>query len=277
MLTPTLLVAGAAVAFAADPGANLLDRSLSWRVVNDTVMGGVSQGAVSTRGGAVEFAGELSLDNNGGFASVRTARADLDLAQASGLSVTVRGDGRTWWLTLGTRDRPLGAGSYRVALPTRADEETTLDVAFADFRYTAYGRPVRGAPPLDAVADRIESLGVLLSDKQPGPFRIRLLEVRPLAGPPAAEPAPAGDPREALERSLSAAIRLGVPAFNGGDPGRCRAHYQTAVESALLLGSEALRPSEVQDLMRALQRSASLSDTDAAWELREAMDRILVR
>ncbi len=279
MFPPPLFVAGTAAVLAAAPAEDLLARPLSWRVVNDTVMGGVSKGAVALEGGQVVFAGQLSLDNNGGFASVRSTRSSLGLSDATGLAVTVRGDGRTWWLTLGTQDRPLGAGSYRAPLPTRAGEETTVELAFADFRYTAYGRPVRGAPPLAAAPERIDSLGVLLSDKQPGPFRIALVAVQPLAGkqPLVSEPSVPQAQREALVQSLSAALRLGVPAFNAGNPGRCRAHYQTAVESALLLGADALRPSERQDLVRALQRSEALNDTDAAWELREAMDRILLR
>jgi hypothetical protein len=45
-----------------------------WQAVNDGVMGGVSDGRFKiTDAGTLEFSGTLSLENNGGFASVRTS------------------------------------------------------------------------------------------------------------------------------------------------------------------------------------------------------------
>ena len=56
----------------AEFGAGEADR-LEWRIVNDGVMGGLSKGNISfTDGGTMVFKGNLSLENNGGFSSVRT-------------------------------------------------------------------------------------------------------------------------------------------------------------------------------------------------------------
>jgi hypothetical protein len=52
-----------------------------WFVVSDGVMGGVFSSSMEvTSGGTGVFAGRLSLENNGGFASVRTAPASGDLS-----------------------------------------------------------------------------------------------------------------------------------------------------------------------------------------------------
>jgi hypothetical protein len=54
---------------------------IEWYVVNDGVMGGVSQGRLERTGeDTVIFAGVLSLENFGGFASVR---ADIGLRDLS--------------------------------------------------------------------------------------------------------------------------------------------------------------------------------------------------
>lgn len=46
---------------------------VSWTVVDDRVMGGVSRSRIEDSGdGTLRFAGVMSLANNGGFASVRT-------------------------------------------------------------------------------------------------------------------------------------------------------------------------------------------------------------
>lgn len=51
-----------------------------WQAVNDGVMGGVSDGRFKiTADGTLEFFGTLSLENNGGFASVRTRPMELEV------------------------------------------------------------------------------------------------------------------------------------------------------------------------------------------------------
>ena len=43
-----------------------------WQIVNDEVMGGVSAGEFRLAKGVAVFSGHISLENNGGFASVRS-------------------------------------------------------------------------------------------------------------------------------------------------------------------------------------------------------------
>ena len=156
---------------------------LEWRVVNDGVMGGVSTGQVTVEEEVVSFRGELSLDNNGGFVSIRTTPQDLELGGVRALRVTVQGDGRVWDLTLRRSDVPIRAGSYRVKVATAADP-VTVEVPLSAFRPTSFGRPVDGAPALDAASDRIDSVGFLLADKQPGSFRLDVLAIEPIDGSP---------------------------------------------------------------------------------------------
>jgi len=67
------------------------DSIRSWKSVNDGVMGGVSEGGFKrTDSNTLLFSGTLSLENNGGFASIRTEPRAMDL---TGLSVRSRGEG----------------------------------------------------------------------------------------------------------------------------------------------------------------------------------------
>ncbi len=54
----------------------------SWDAVNDGVMGGRSSGKPVVESGELVFRGELSLANNGGFASVRSVGRDFNLSSA---------------------------------------------------------------------------------------------------------------------------------------------------------------------------------------------------
>ena len=147
-----------------------------WQAVNDGVMGGVSDGRFTiTDEKTLEFSGTLSLENNGGFASVRTKPTDLDIEAGDTLVVRVKGDGREYVLNIYTKSRRM-AFSYRAPLPTTKDEWTEVRVPLEDFIPTAFGRRVQGMGPVGP--DQINGLGFMLSDKKPGKFRMQVESVK---------------------------------------------------------------------------------------------------
>jgi NADH dehydrogenase [ubiquinone] 1 alpha subcomplex assembly factor 1 len=148
------------------------DAAQKWQVVNDGVMGGVSDGRFRiTPDKTLEFFGTLSLENNGGFASVRTKPTDLDIQAGDTLVVRVKGDGREYVLNIYTKSRRM-AFSYRAPLPTTKDEWKEVRVPLADFIPTAFGRRVQGMAPVEP--DQINGLGFMLSDKKPGTFQMHV-------------------------------------------------------------------------------------------------------
>jgi len=162
---------------------NLIDFSESdhseWYAINDDVMGGVSQSAIRrTKQGTGLFSGELSTENNGGFASVRTVWGRHDLSAYAGLEIRVRGDGRTYQLRLRTDDSVDGV-AYRAQFETLDAEWTTIRVPFSQFLPTFRGRILSDVPPLDT--SRIEQVAFMLADKTPGPFSLEIDFVRTIA------------------------------------------------------------------------------------------------
>jgi hypothetical protein len=82
------------------------DAAQKWQAVNDNVMGGVSDGRFRiTSDKTLEFSGRLSLENNGGFASLRTKPAELEINAGDTIVVRVKGDGREYVLNLYTKSR----------------------------------------------------------------------------------------------------------------------------------------------------------------------------
>lgn len=152
------------------------DAAKTWQAVNDGVMGGVSDGRFRiTADQTMEFFGTLSLENNGGFASVRTRPADLGLESAVTVVVRVRGDGREYVLNLYTKNRRT-AFSYRAPLPTTKGEWTEVRVPLVDFVPTSFGRQVQGMGPVEP--GQINGLGFMLSDKKPGPFWLEIESIK---------------------------------------------------------------------------------------------------
>jgi NADH dehydrogenase [ubiquinone] 1 alpha subcomplex assembly factor 1 len=148
------------------------EAAVKWQAVNDGVMGGVSDGRFKiTPDKTLEFFGTLSLENNGGFASVRTTPTELNIEAGDTLVVRVRGDGREYVVNIYTKSRRM-AFSYRAPLPTRKDEWAEVKIPLVDFIPTAFGRRVQGMGPVEP--DQINGLGFMLSDKKPGTFAMQV-------------------------------------------------------------------------------------------------------
>ena len=143
-----------------------------WYIVNDGVMGGRSSSRLRAgENGVAVFAGNLSLENNGGFASVRTAVPEGALTGASRVLLRVRGDGKRYQLRLRPGRRMDGV-AFGAGFETTAGEWTTVAVPLEAFQATYRGYRPRGVGPLDP--SRIGQIGIMLSDKQEGPFRLEI-------------------------------------------------------------------------------------------------------
>lgn len=68
-----------------------------WRIVDDVVMGGRSQGTFSlSEEGHGLFSGNVSLENYGGFSSVRKRVSDIDIQGHSVFVLRLKGDGKKY-------------------------------------------------------------------------------------------------------------------------------------------------------------------------------------
>lgn len=156
------------------------DAADSWQAVNDGVMGGVSDGRFRiTQRQTLEFYGTLSLENNGGFTSVRSLPRTLGLQTGDTLVARLRGDGREYQLNLYT-SRRMTAFSYRAPVKTRAGEWIEVAVPLDRFEATSFGQVLRRAGPVDPPS--VTSIGFLLAEKTPGPFALEVAWINVVTG-----------------------------------------------------------------------------------------------
>ena len=152
------------------------DPAKQWQTVNDGVMGGVSEGKFKiTDTKTMEFFGTLSLENNGGFASVRTKAKKLSLEKGDSLVAKVRGDGRQYMLNLYPNKQRM-AYSYRATVQTKKDEWIEVKVPLDKFEATSFGRIVKNAGLVKP--EQVNSLGFMLSDKRAGPFKMEIESIQ---------------------------------------------------------------------------------------------------
>jgi len=147
----------------------------AWQVVNDDVMGGVSASGFHLTNGVALFRGKVSLDNNGGFASVRSLPAHHDLAGCDTFLVRVRGDGRSYKFTART-ERSFDSAIYQTVFTTKEGQWEEHRLPFKQFVATFRGRVLSSEPPLDAA--KVTSVGFLISDKQDGPFQLEVAWIK---------------------------------------------------------------------------------------------------
>jgi len=144
----------------------------AWFAVNDGVMGGISRGGATLIDGSLHFRGVLSLENNGGFSSIRSGGPTRDLSAAKAIVLRVKGDGRTYRLQLATNaEFRRSRISYQVEFPTKRGEWTEVTVPLASLVPQFRGQKLSG-PPLDRT--RIEEIGLSLSDGNPGAFALEV-------------------------------------------------------------------------------------------------------
>lgn len=139
----------------------------NWQNIDDPVMGGVSSSRITQGESFAVFAGRLSLENNGGFASVRGRVVPADLTSFEKLVARVRGDGKIYVCQLRTRD-----AVYWLRFETRAGGWQEFALPFAEFVPTYFGVPRPNSTPLNPAA--IGEYGFLIADKQEGPFSLEV-------------------------------------------------------------------------------------------------------
>lgn len=141
----------------------------AWRVVNDGVMGGRSQSrfSINEKGHGL-FEGNVSLANNGGFASVRYGFETMDVAPYSKVSIRLKGDGKAYQFRIKASNEQ--RYSYIANFTTSGEWETvTVDFStmYPAFRGRRLDIPNHSGSTLSEIA-------FLIGNKKEEPFALEI-------------------------------------------------------------------------------------------------------
>ena len=148
---------------------------VGWSTQNDTVMGGVSRSTATWDSGQLVFAGDLSLDNNGGFTSL-ISPVDMSIGTAlidgQAIVVTAEGDGKTYLLQLRLADNT----RFIQRFTTQPNELDTYVLPLKEFEAVDWRLSViPNAEPMDV--SKIGQISIYLLDKQTGTFRLAISSI----------------------------------------------------------------------------------------------------
>jgi len=143
--------------------------------IDDRVMGGRSTSRLRhDPAGHAVFEGEVSLEDGGGFASVRSRPLALGDAHAVTCLIEALGDGKRYKLNLRTDDLFDGV-TYQATFEPVPGQWTLLRLPLVSFVPTWRGRPVDGASALRP--QRLRQLGLAIGDRQAGTFALALRSI----------------------------------------------------------------------------------------------------
>jgi len=141
-----------------------------WHAIDDRVMGGVSSSGMRwDPAGFGVFTGTVSLQNNGGFASVRLVTQALAALGVGGYRLKVCGDGKRYKLNLRT-DGAFDGVNYQAEFAPPAGQWCQIQLPVDAFVPSFRGRPVPDAPPLDPA--RVCQVGLMIAARQAGNFSL---------------------------------------------------------------------------------------------------------
>ncbi len=145
----------------------------NWRITNDGVMGGKSEGRFVFKQGKGIFFGDISLDNNGGFSSVFKEIEPL-VEDLKTVTIDIEGDGLTYQLRM-----VVNLNGYRLAykhkVKTVAGQRDKFTFTLADFQASFRGRSIDNAPILKS--EDIREVGFLVTRKTAGAFSLSVFSL----------------------------------------------------------------------------------------------------
>jgi len=149
--------------------------TLGWRIVNDVVMGGLSESRFEIlEESRACFSGIVSLANGGGFASVKSEPHNFDLSSYQGVILKLRGDGKRYSFRIRTSAH-INEAAYEAPFNTPANEWTEVVIPLDSFKPVFRGRVLNDFPPLDK--RRIVQFGFMIKERQEGAFRLEIAEI----------------------------------------------------------------------------------------------------
>ena len=149
----------------------------SWRIVNDGVMGGISDSQIAwnEKDETLIFSGNVSLENNGGFASIRTVPQKFDATDFSKVKIRVKGDGKIYKLRLRNSNQFDGI-VFSKNFETQKDKWVEIEMNVEDFQPTFRGRIYPKYGQLNP--NELQQVGFLIADKQVGKFHLEIDWIR---------------------------------------------------------------------------------------------------
>ena len=146
----------------------------NWNIVNDDVMGGISKSFLSINDeNNLIFSGNVSLKNNGGFASTRMGLDRVSLDGIRSFKIKFRGDGNMYKIRVRQNNR---RAAYSSNFKSVKDKWLEFNIPIEGFTPSWRGYSYTSYPAIET--EKISSIGIQISDKQEGEFKLEIKYIK---------------------------------------------------------------------------------------------------
>ena len=152
---------------------NILDTNRNnWLVVNDNVMGGISESNIRfSENNTLVFQGRVSLENNGGFASFRYRTKNLNVNKDQKIRMVVIGDSKEYQI----RIKPSQNIRYSYSKTFKTtNSKQIIEIPLNEFTAQFRGYKLNME---NFDFDKIEEFGILVGNKKNEEFRLEIIEI----------------------------------------------------------------------------------------------------
>lgn len=171
LLVFTLMVlASIAPEYRIDFGENT--GSQDWRVLSDSVMGGLSYGRIQYMENSLQFKGEVSLENNGGFSSIRSHWSEMDLSRFETVSMRFKSKGQAFAFTL-EKDQRWYLPYFKKEFTSDSEDWQEVTLKLSDFNEYRIGRMTENKLSKENLKD-ILRIGIVTNSKKKSPFELEI-------------------------------------------------------------------------------------------------------
>ena len=152
------------------------DMKEPWRTLNDGVMGGLSEGKVEMHDSSITWRGETRLENNGGFASLRSTWRSRNLSGLNRIVLKCRGSGGSFKLTMETSEQWWMPYAYASFAPSEEWQEVVIPATELKWSQAQMG-DLKSVSPARELSDVLR-IGLMKYDGTAQPFELEVASIR---------------------------------------------------------------------------------------------------
>jgi len=148
------------------------DQQQDWKITNDGVMGGLSEGTAEFTKGHLIFSGEVSLENNGGFSSFKSQFEEMDLSDYESVKIRLKTNGYQLAFTLEV-DRRWYMPYFKHAISVTPNEWEVVEIPLTAFKEYRIGDQTGKSLEKQQLKEVLR-VGFITNEKRAGNFHAEI-------------------------------------------------------------------------------------------------------
>jgi monofunctional biosynthetic peptidoglycan transglycosylase len=148
-------------------------KNQEWMLLSDNIMGGNTKSKIEYTNNSVLLSGNISLDNYGGFSSIKTKYKSFDLSKFTAIKIKFKSTKQKFAFTL-EDNQNWTQPNYKYEFSAKKDdtwEEVTI--YFKDFKEIIIGEPTGNLMKSKSLKN-IVRMGIMTSEKKEGSFTLEV-------------------------------------------------------------------------------------------------------